>query len=410
MTQFYDKLESRDPAERERDQLSACRAQVAHARGHTEAYRQLFSQLDDDNIDAVDFHNLPLTRKSELIDQQRLNPPLGGYLAVDRSSLRQLFASPGPIYEPGIDKPDAWRFARALHASGFRRGELIYNCFSYHLTPAGMMVEGGAHALGCSVVPAGVGQTDLQARTIADLSPDGYTGTPSFLKLIIDRAEQLSTNTSSLKRALVSGEALPNSLREDIQTRGIDVLQCYATADLGVLAYESSAREGLIIDEGIYLEIVRPGSADPVEDGEVGEVVVTSLSPEYPLIRFATGDLSAILPGQSPCGRTNKRIRGWLGRADQTAKIRGMFVHPEQVNRVVKYYPQILRARLVVDWIDQADQVVLQCEVANRDDSLIESIAAQFRDICKLRCEVNLATPDSLANDGKIIDDVRRYD
>ncbi|MEE8364868.1 MAG: AMP-binding protein, partial [Gammaproteobacteria bacterium] len=266
------------------------------------------------------------------------------------------------------------------------------------------------HALGCSVIPAGVGQSELQVQTIADLSPQGYVGTPSFLKIILDKADEMGTDVSSINKALVGGEALPPSLRAGFVGRGIRVQQCYATADLGVIAYESSAQEGLIIDEEVYLEIVRPGTGDPLADGEVGEVVVTSLNPEYPLIRFATGDLSAIMAGASPCGRTNKRIRGWMGRADQTAKVRGMFIHPEQVDKVVKRHDEIIKARLIIDWVDEADQIKLKCECNSSDESLVDSIVDSIRQICKLRGEVELLEPDSLPNDGKVIDDIRQYD
>jgi phenylacetate-CoA ligase len=272
------------------------------------------------------------------------------------------------------------------------------------------MVDSGAHALGCSVVPAGVGQTELQAQTIADLRPNGYVGTPSFLKIILDKAHELDLDVSSIKKAMVSGEALPPSIRTGFIERGIRVQQCYTTADLGVIAYESKAQEGLIIDEGVYLEIVRPGSGDRIADGEVGEVVVTSLNPDYPLIRFATGDLSTIMSGESPCGRTNKRIKGWMGRADQTAKVRGMFIHPEQVNKIVQRHAEISRARLTINWIDEADQITLQCETSGADQSLNAAIRDSIREICKLRGEVELLEPGSLPNDGIVIDDIRKYD
>ncbi|MFV2033374.1 MAG: phenylacetate--CoA ligase family protein, partial [Gammaproteobacteria bacterium] len=354
--------------------------------------------------------SLPITRKSELIEQQKSDRPFGGYAAITAPELTHIFASPGPIYEPGCNRHDYWRFARTLYAAGFRAGDRVHNCFSYHFTPAGSMLDSGAHALGCSVIPAGVGQSELQVQTIADLSPQGYVGTPSFLKIILDKADELVTDVSSITKALVTGEALPASLRAGFVERGIRVQQCYATADLGAIAYESSAQQGLIIDEGVYLEIVRPGTGDPVADGEVGEVVVTSLNPEYPLIRFATGDLSAFMPGDSPCGRTNRRIQGWMGRADQTAKVRGMFIHPEQVDRVVKRHDEIIRARLIIEWIDEADQIKLKCETSSADASLGDSIADSIRQVCKLRGEVELLEPDSLPNDGKVIDDIRVYD
>jgi phenylacetate-CoA ligase len=272
------------------------------------------------------------------------------------------------------------------------------------------MFDHAAQALGCAVIPAGVGQTELQVQTITDLSPNGYAGTPSFLKIILAQADELGSDVSSIDKAIVSGEALPPPLRTDFVERGIRVQQCYGTADLGLIAYESSAQEGLIIDEGVYLEIVRPGTGELVDEGEVGEVVVTNLGREYPLIRFATGDLSAYLPGTSPCGRSNQRIKGWMGRADQTAKVRGMFIHPEQVDRVIKRHAEIIKARLVIDWVDQADQITLQCESDSSDASLVDAIADSIRSICKLRGEVEMVTPGSLPNDGKVIDDIRQYE
>jgi phenylacetate-CoA ligase len=351
-----------------------------------------------------------LTRKSELLALQAEHRPFGGYTSANAAQLTHVFASPGPIYEPGFAVGDFWRFARSLYASGFRRGDLVHNCFSYHFTPAGQMFDSAAQALGCTVIPAGVGQTELQLQTIADLAPSAYVGTPSFLKIILEQADELGSDVSSIRKAMVSGEALPGPLRDGFVERGVRVQQCYGTADLGLIAYESSAQQGLIIDEGVYLEIVRPGSGDPVSEGEVGEVVVTNLGLEYPLLRFATGDLSAYLPGISPCGRTNQRIRGWMGRADQTAKVRGMFIHPQQVDRVVKRHAEISKARLVVDWVDQADQITLQCECETSNADLGAAIADSIRSICKLRGEVEFVAAGSLPNDGKVIDDIRQYD
>jgi len=411
MSEYYDSLETREPEKRQQAQLEAVCTQIAHAKENTTAYAELLDGIDPgDIIDAKSYCKLPLTRKSELIKIQQNNRPLGGFSANNLSPFTHVFASPGPIYEPGFAVIDFWRLARSLYASGFRAGDLVHNSFSYHLTPAGMMLESGALALGCSLIPAGVGQTELQVQTIADLKPQAYVGTPSFLKIILEKSDELKLDIGSIKKALVSGEALPPLLREGFYQRGIRVQQCYATADLGLIAYESNAMEGLIIDEGVYLEIVRPGSGNLVEDGEVGEVVVTSLGQEYPMIRFATGDLSAIMPGTSPCGRTNRRIKGWMGRADQTAKVRGMFVHPEQVNKVIKRHPEITRARLVIDWIDQVDAITLKCESHSRDESLVSAIATSIRDICKLRGKVELLSTDDLPNDGKVIDDIRKYD
>ena len=411
MSEFFDSLETRDHQDREQALIQAIREQIAHAKNKAPIYQTLLADVDPDNVtDAEAIASLPVTRKSELIKQQQSNRPFGGYAAIMAPQLAHVFASPGPIYEPGSNRSDYWRFARTLYAAGIRAGELIQNCFSYHFTPAGSMVDSGAHALGCSVIPAGVGQTELQVQTITDLSPQAYTGTPSFLKIILDKADELSSDVSSISKALVGGEALPPSLRAGFVERGIRVQQCYATADLGVIAYESNAQQGLIIDEGVYLEIVRPGTGDPVAEGEVGEVVVTSMNPDYPLIRFATGDLSAIMSGSSPCGRTNKRIKGWMGRADQTAKVRGMFIHPEQVDKVVKRHAEIIKARLIIEWINESDQIKLQCETTSADESLTTTLIDSIREICKLRGGVELLPPDSLPNDGKVIDDIRQYD
>ena len=416
MNEFYDQLETRSHDERAAAQLSALRAQLTHVTHNTSAYADRFREIDVDSItDLEAFSRVPLTRKSELIALQVEQRPFGGYTPQNGPLPSHVFASPGPIYEPGFAVSDFWRFARSLYASGFRRGELVHNCFSYHLTPAGQMFDSAAQALGCTVIPAGVGQTELQVQTIADLAPSGYAGTPSFLKIILDQADALGSDVSCINKAMVSGEALPGPLRDGFSERGLRVQQCYGTADLGLIAYESSALEGLIIDEGVYLEIVRPGTGEPIAAGEVGEVVVTNLGAEYPLIRFATGDLSASLPGISPCGRTNLRIRGWMGRADQTAKVRGMFIHPEQVDKVVKRHGEIERARLVVDWVEQTDRMTLQCECAASDSAVSDSalaaaIEASIRSICKLRGAVEIVAPGSLPNDGKVIDDIRQYD
>ena len=411
MTDFYDSLETRDPAEREQALIQAVSAQIAHAKKKAPVYKTLLAEVDPDQItDVGAIAKLPVTRKSALIKQQQENRPFGGYAAIAAPELAHIFASPGPIYEPGSNRQDYWRFARTLFAAGFRPGDLIQNCFSYHFTPAGSMLDSGAHALGCSVIPAGVGQTELQVQTIADLSPVAYVGTPSFFKIILEKADELGSDVRSINKAMVTGEALPPSLRAGLVERGIRVQQCYATADLGAIAYESSAQQGLIIDEGVYVEIVRPGSGDLLDEGEVGEVVVTSLNPDYPLIRFATGDLSAIMPGSSPCGRTNKRIQGCMGRADQTAKVRGMFIHPEQIDKLVKRHPEVIRARLIIEWIDETDQIKLQCETTGADESLQTALIDSIRQICKLRGEVELLEPGSLPNDGKVIDDIRVYD
>jgi len=411
MSEFYDSLETRSSEERNRAQLEAIREQIRHVQNNTVAYSESLKDIDANEItDTKSFSELPLTRKSELIELQQAQRPFGGYTANNVAPHSHVFASPGPIYEPGFEVSDFWRFARSLYASGFRPGDLVHNCFSYHFTPAGLMFDSAALALGCSVIPAGVGQTELQVQTIGDLSPNGYVGTPSFLKIILEQADELGSDVSSITKAMMSGEALPPPLRDGFVERGIRVQQCYGTADLGLIAYESSAQEGLIIDEGVYLEIVRPGTGELVNEGEVGEVVVTNLGQQYPLIRFATGDLSAYLPGISPCGRTNQRIKGWMGRADQTAKVRGMFIHPEQVDKVVKRHAEISRARLVIDWVEQADQITLQCESETTDASLSDAISESIRSICKLRGEVEIVAPGTLPNDGKVIDDIRQYE
>ncbi|MFZ1388788.1 MAG: AMP-binding protein [Thiolinea sp.] len=412
MSNYYDHLETRDASEREAALIAAVAQQVAHAKAHAPAYTQLLAEVNPAEItSAAAIAALPITRKSDLSSLQKATPPFGGLAALQGSSLTHIFASPGPIYEPGsIHRPDFWRLARALYCAGFRKGDLAHNTFSYHLTPAGMMMESGAHALGCAVIPAGVGQTELQLQTIADLKPNAYVGTPSFLNILLDKSAELGIDISSITHGLVSGEAYPPAFRAKFADHGITCYQAYATADLGLIAYETEATQGLVVDEGIYLEIVRPGTGDPVAEGEVGEIVVTNLNPDYPLIRFATGDLSAIMPGQSPCGRTNKRIRGWMGRADQTAKVRGMFIHPSQVDKVIKRHPEIAKARLVVEWCDQADQLSLHCETATPNENLAQAIAASIRDICKLRGEVVFAELGSLANDGVVISDIRKYD
>jgi phenylacetate-CoA ligase len=409
MSDFFDDLETRNHAERESAQSAALAAQVAHAQKNAPAYTKLLAGVDAAGVDSLtSLATLPLTRKDDLIEQQRQQLPFGGLVAIKPPELNRLFASPGPIYEPGSRREDFWRFARALYAAGFRRGDLLHNCFAYHFTPAGAMVESGAHALGCTVFAAGPGQLEAQVHAIADLRPAGYVGTPSFLKMILDKGDELGVDVSSLSKALVSGEYLPPSLREAFAGRGIAVLQCYATADLGVIAYESPAQEGMIIDEGVIVEIVRPGTGDPVDDGQVGELVVTTLTPDYPLIRFATGDLSAVLTGESPCGRTNRRIKGWMGRADQTAKVRGMFVRPSQVAQVLAQHPDVLKGRLVVERVDDADTMTLHCETAvDVPQQLEDDVVATLRQICNLRGEVTFVPAGSLANDGKVIDDLR---
>jgi phenylacetate-CoA ligase len=361
---------------------------------------------------------LPVTRKGELLDRQmasRKTDPFGGFSAIGwrgmkRSGATRVYQSPGPIYEPHGQSADYWRAGRALKAAGFEAGDLVHNSFSYHLTPGAWIMESGAHALGCTVFPGGVGNTELQLQAIVDLQPDAYCGTPSFLRILVEKAAETHTPIASIKKALVSGEAFPPSLRDWLGERGIQGYQAYATADAGLIAYESASRQGLIVDESIILEIVRPGTGDPVADGEVGEVVVTVLNHDYPLVRFGTGDLSAVLPGTCPTGRTNVRIKGWMGRADQTTKIRGMFVHASQVAEIVKRHPEVSKARIVVEGEMANDRMTVKVEAAG-SSALIQAVAASVKDVTKLRADhVELVLPGSLPNDGKVIEDARRYD
>jgi phenylacetate-CoA ligase len=404
---FYDALETRDPALREREMLAALSAQIEHAKNSAPYFAKLLAAFDPLSITTrAALAQLPVTRKSELHDLQKLSAPFGGLNATPLGKLARLFVSPGPIYDPEGRGADYWRSARSFYAAGFRAGDIVHNTFSYHLTPAGSMFESGAHALSCAVIPAGVGQTEMQIATIAALQPNGYVGTPSFLKVLLEKADELKTDVNSIKKALVSGEAFLPPVKALLKNRGIDAYQCYGSADLGVIAYESSAREGLIVDEGVLVEIVRPGTGDPVAEGEVGEVVVTTFNRDYPLIRFATGDLSAVMSSTSPCGRTNTRIKGWMGRADQTTKVRGMFVHPHQVAEIVKRHPQIARARLIVSQLDGADAMTLKCEFTDTSATLV-GIAESIRDVTKLRGEIENVALHSLPNDGKVIEDVR---
>ncbi|HKA40792.1 MAG TPA: AMP-binding protein [Burkholderiales bacterium] len=411
--EFFDQLETRDPRERERAQFAALGQQIAHAQQRSPYFGRLLAGVEPNGIvDRAALARLPITRKSELTELQRAAPPFAGMVSLATGELSRIFVSPGPTFDPEGRRADYWRIARAMHAAGFRRGEIVHNAFAYHLTPAGSMFDLGAQALGCAVVPAGTGQTEMQVQAIAGIRPQCYGGTPSFLRIILEKAGELGADVSSLKKALVSAEALPGSLREWLRQRGVATLQCYASADLGLIAYESAALEGLIVDEGVIVEIVRPGTGDPVPDGEVGEVLVTSLAPEYPLIRFATGDLSAVLAGASPCGRTNLRIRGWLGRADQTTKVRGMFVKPAQVAEVAKRHSGIRKYRLVVDQDSkQSDRMTLNCEIEGAgSDAFAAAIAESLRAVCNLRGEIAFKLPGSLPNDGKVIDDVRKYE
>lgn len=414
MTSFYDTLETRAPADREAALLAALPAQIAHARSQSAAFAEILAGVDPAAITSrAALARLPVTRKHELLERQqalRAQTPFGGFAAIGfGAQMPRVFSSPGPIYEPEGTRRDYWRMARAMHAAGFRSGELIHNCFSYHFVPAGSMMESGAHAMGCTVFPGGTGQTEQQVQAMAELRPAGYIGTPSFLKLIVEKAAEMQAALPTVTKALLSAEAFPPSLRDWFAERGITGYQCYATADLGLIAYETAAREGLVLDEGVIVEIVRPGTGDPVPEGEVGELVVTTLNPDYPLIRFGTGDLSAILPGPCPTGRTNTRIKGWMGRADQTTKVRGMFVHPGQVAVIASRFPQVLRARLVVRGEMANDQMVLQVETTETAGGLATRLQDAIREVTKLRGEVELVAPGTLPNDGKVIEDARSY-
>ena len=413
MSNHFDALETRDPAQREAALLAALPNQVAHAKASARAFAKSLQSVDAASVNSrAALAKLPVIRKHELLEQQqalRGTDIFGGFSAIAYGrAMPRIFASPGTIYEPEGARIDYWRMARAMFAAGFRENELIHNCFSYHFTPAGSMMETGAHALGCTVFAGGIGQTEQQVQAMAELKPAGYIGTPSFLKIIVEKAAEIGIALPSVRKALVSGEAFPPSLRDWLAERGIAGYQCYATADLGLIAYETSAREGLVLDEGVIVEIVRPGTGDPVPEGEVGELVVTTLNPDYPLIRFGTGDLSAVLPGTCPTGRTNARIKGWMGRADQTTKVRGMFVHPGQVAEVTKRFPAIKRARLVVSGEMANDQLTLKVETLETA-GLAEKISEAVRDVTKLRADIALVEVGSLPNDGKVIEDARSY-
>ena len=415
MSAFYDTLETRPPEEREAALLAALPGQIAHAQKHSPAFADILAGVDAASITSrAALAQLPVTRKYQLLERQqaqRSTNPFGGFATHGFGpAMPRVFASPGPIYEPEGQRKDYWRMARAIYAAGFRSGELIHNCFSYHFVPAGAMMENGAHAIGCSVFPGGTGQTEQQVQAMAELQPAGYIGTPSFLKLTLEKAQALGTPLPSLRKALLSAEAFPPSLQQWMQERGVTGYQCYATADLGLIAYETEARQGLVVDEGVIVEIVRPGTGDPVPEGEVGELVITTLNTDYPLIRFGTGDLSAVLPGHCPTGRTNVRIKGWLGRADQTTKVRGMFVQPGQVVEVAKRFPQIQRVRLVITGAMANDQMTLHVETLETAPGLVQLLQDTVREVTKLRCEVQFHHPGRLPNDGKVIEDARSYD
>ena len=409
-----DALEIRHPAEREAALLAALPTLIAHARTAASAFADILADIDPATITSrAALATLPVTRKHDLLARQqaqRATDVFGGFSTIGfGAAMPRVFSSPGPMYEPEGTRRDYWRMARALFAAGFRPGELVQNCFSYHFVPAGSMMENGAHALGCTVFPGGTGQTEQQVQAMAELKPAGYIGTPSFLKIIVEKAAEMKVALPSVTKAMVSAEAFPPSLRDWLAERGIAGYQCYATADVGLIAYETEAREGLVLDEGVIVEIVRPGTGDPIPEGEVGELVVTTLNPDYPLIRFGTGDLSAVLPGACPSGRTNTRIKGWMGRADQTTKVRGMFVHPAQIAEIARRFPEVIKARLVVSGEMANDSMTLKVETTSSPAGLDHRISEVIRDVTKLRGTVQLLAPGSLANDGKVIEDARSY-
>ena len=421
--EYFDALETRAPAAREAALMDALPRLIAHAQQHSRALAHILAGVDAQTVTTREaLARLPVTRKSELLQRQRATraagqDAFGGFATTAYGArMQRVFASPGPIYEPEGVAPDYWRTGRALYAAGFRAGDLAHNAFSYHMTPGAFIMESGARAVGCTVFPAGTGQTEQQLQAIAELRPHGYTGTPSFLRILLEKAAEAHSDVSSLTKAMVSGEACPPSLRDWFAERGVAAYQSYATADVGLIAYETAAREGLVLDEGVILEIVRPGTGDVVPEGEVGEVVVTVLNPDYPLVRFGTGDLSAVLPGACPTGRTNTRIKGWLGRADQTTKVRGMFVHPGQVAEIVRRCPEVARARLVVSGEMADDRMLLRAESAlsggageAASAALSQRLAEAIRDVTKLRGDVELVPTGSLPNDGKVIEDARSY-
>jgi phenylacetate-CoA ligase len=412
MSRYFDALETRTPEERAASLAECLPRQIEHARARSSYYGRTLKDIDPQAVNSrAALATLPITRKSDLMELQKAEPPLGGLNATPVKELARVFMSPGPLYEPEGHGEDWYRFARGLYAAGFRRGELVHNTFAYHLTPAGRIAESGLHALDCVVFPAGVGNTEQQVRAIADLHPAGYIGTPSFLKILLEKGRELGLNMASLTKALVSGEALPPSLRGELLEMGVNVLQAYATAELGLIAYESEAKEGLIADEGVIVEIVRPGTGEPVPEGEVGEVVVTSFNADLPLVRFATGDLSAVMAGSSPCGRTNMRIKGWMGRADQTTKVKGMFVHPSQIADIAKRHPEIVKARLVVAGAVGKDAMTLRVELRDGpDETQAAAIADTMTAVTKLKGTVETTAPGTLPNDGKVISDERSYE
>ena len=409
MTHHLDNRETRDQRQRELDLMGHLPGLLAKAL-RSPGWQRHLGNIDSTHINTrAALARLPVMRKGALPALQKAEPPFGGFVPDEPERIGRLFTSPGPIYEPEGRQEDPWRAARGLFAAGFRSGDRVLNTFSYHLTPGGFIMDGAARSIGCTVIPAGPGNTEQQLDIIEHLRPTAYTGTPDFLKILLDAGQSAGRDVSSIARAVVSGAAFPPSLQAEFRSRGIDAYQLYATADVGVIAYESHARDGLIVNEDILVEIVRPGTGDPVADGEVGEVVITSFDPHHPWIRLALGDLSAILPGISPCGRTNSRIKGWMGRADQTAKVKGMFVRPEQVAEVARRHAELVRVRLVVTRAGETDAMTLKAESRVTDAGLEQAIGESLRAVMKLGGTVELLAPGSLPNDGKVIEDARTY-
>ncbi len=403
----FDARETQDPAARERD-LAARLPALVEAALAAPGWRAHLGEIDPRRIDSrAALARLPVLRKGDLIELQKRLPPFGGFVAGPMAAFGRLFTSPGPIFEPEGRHDDAWRAARGLFAAGFRRGDIVLNTFSYHMTPGGFILDSGARAIGCAVIPAGPGNTDQQLEVIAHLRPNAYVGTPDFLKILLDFTVAVGRPAASIVKAVVSGAAFPPTLQGEIRARGIDAYQIYATADVGCIAFETPARAGMVVNEDVLVEIVRPGTGEPVREGEVGEIVVTSFDHDHPWIRLALGDLSAVLPGESPCGRTNMRIKGWMGRADQTTKVKGMFVRPEQIAAVARRHPELGRLRLVVGRAGEVDTMTLRAESGSRDPALAGAVAESLRALTKLGGAVELVVPGSLPNDGKVIEDAR---
>jgi phenylacetate-CoA ligase len=407
MGDHYDSREIRDPAARERELFARLPQQIAHAM-RAPGWAKLLAGIDPQAVTSrAALALLPVLRKSELGALQKQMPPFGGFNVTPPGKARRLMMSPGPIFEPEGHGTDLGGAARALYAAGFRAGDIVHNSFSYHLTPGAYILEAGAHALGCAVVPGGVGNTEQQLAAVAQFKPAGYVGTPDFLKILLDTADKLGIDVSSLRRGLVSGAALPPSLRAELGSRGVMVLQCYAIAEVGVIAYEVNPHDGMIVNEDLIVEIVKPGTGDPVAEGDVGEVVATSFNSDYPMVRVATGDLSAVLAGASPCGRTNTRIKGWMGRADQTTKVKGMFVHPGQIAEIGRRHPELGRLRLTVTRVNEQDAMTLHAECGTPIDGLGEAVMATLQAATKLKGNVTFVAPGTLPNDGKVIADER---